>query len=384
MLDEETLTLYKNRSDIQKGFWKQFQLTTVSALISGDDKSGTTSTKLSAFDFMVQTDASTSITLRASNIEERRSWTTSIKNLINASALVATESRSPSGGSAGRIELINNETLKIEELYKIDKKLGSGVAGEVHRATNRSTGERVAIKTLSKTKFLTTARSKTTTKREIDIMQQISCLDEPCDNIVDLFAVIETSSNIHIVMELVEGGELFDRVIDKGVYTEDEAMQVMQSLTTAVSCLHQNGVVHRDIKPENILLSKNSDTFIKLTDFGLSNTMAAGAALKSKCGTPVYMAPEMLQAHPYGTGVDVWSCGIILYIILSGTLPFYADNPEEFLELVLESNYDFPDDEWGELSSSVKDLISKILVPDPDHRVTLQGVLDHPWMKGRR
>eukprot|EP01052_Picozoa_sp_SAG31_P035074 SAG31_NODE_4185_length_3494_cov_1.707511_2_plen_193_part_00 len=190
--------------------------------------------------------------------------------------------------------------------------------------------------------------------------------------------MIETRENLHLVMELVEGGELFSRVCDKGVYTEPEARRVMNGLCEALQLLHKNGIVHRDIKPENILLkSDEEDCHIKLTDFGLSNTMD-GDFLKSKCGTPVYMAPEMLQRKPYDTKVDVWSCGIILYIVVSGTLPFYADNPDEFLELVLDSQFEFPDDDtfkWSSLSDEIQDLIKQILIPNAREVSTLPSRL---------
>lgn len=154
----------------------------------------------------------------------------------------------------------------------------------------------------------------------------------------------------------------------------------MQNLVTTLSFLHSLGIVHRDLKPENILCKKGSDTDIKITDFGLSNIMPASALLRSKCGTPVYMAPEMLQNRPYDESVDIWAAGILLYIILSGTLPFYADNPDDFLELVLNSSFSFPDSEWANVSEAAKDLIRKILVPDPKRRLSSSQILAHPWM----
>ena len=137
--------------------------------------------------------------------------------------------------------------------------------------------------------------------------------------------------------------------------------------------------------PENILLSNaggdssTPNTNIKITDFGLANIMSASNILRSKCGTPVYMAPEMLQNRPYDSSVDVWASGILLYIVLSGTLPFFADSPDDFLELVLSSRFSFPDDEWAESSEEVKDLIRKILVPDQNRRLTVKEILAHPW-----
>jgi len=262
----------------------------------------------------------------------------------------------------------------------VGKMLGSGVAGEVHTAVHRETNAKVAIKTISTTKFLVNERSVTTTRREIDIMKKLSSMETSHPNVVDLYAVIETADNVYIVMELVEGGELFDHVVDMGAYTEPMAAEVMRKLVTTLGFLHSQGIVHRDLKPENILCEKDSDTNIKITDFGLSNIMSASNILRSKCGTPVYMAPEMLQNRPYNELVDVWAAGILLYIMLSGTLPFYADNPDDFLELVLSSSFSFPDSEWADVGEEAKDLIRKILVPDPKRRLTVRQILAHPWL----
>jgi len=279
----------------------------------------------------------------------------------------------------GKVRSIASDTLQIEDIYEVGQLLGSGVAGEVHSAIHRETNAKVAIKTISKKKFLVNERSVTTTRREIDIMKKLSS-GENHPHVVDLYAVIETADNVYIVMELVEGGELFDRVVDLGAYSEPMAAEVMRKLVKTLGFLHSQGIVHRDLKPENILCKKNSDTEIKITDFGLSNIMSASNVLRSKCGTPVYMAPEMLQNRPYNESVDVWAAGILLYIILSGTLPFYADNPDDFLELVLHSSFSFPESEWAEVSEGAQDLIRKILVPDPKRRLTVRQILAHPWM----
>ena len=180
-------------------------------------------------------------------------------------------------------------------------------------------------------------------------------------------------------MEIVPGGELFDNIVEEGAYTEQETKIVMASLLSALQFLHAQKIVHRDLKPENILCNSRLD--IKLADFGLSNFLPDGGLpqLQSRCGTPVYMAPEMLQHRPYDETVDVWSAGIIMYILMSGSLPFYAENPTEFLDIVLTSEFEFPDDEWGAVSETAKNLIRKILETDPRKRPTIDDILADPW-----
>lgn len=211
-------------------------------------------------------------------------------------------------------------------------------------------------------------------------MKTLAAVDTLHPNLVHLVGVLETADYIYVIMEVVDGGELFDNIVENGAYTEAEAKIVMRSLLSALSFLHSHRVVHRDLKPENILCKTRLE--IKLADFGLSNVLpdvGADAKLQSRCGTPVYMAPEMLQHRPYNESVDVWSAGIIMYILMSGSLPFYAENPTEFLEIVLTSEFEFPDDEWGEVSETAKDLIREILVTDPAQRPTIEDIMENPW-----
>ena len=183
-------------------------------------------------------------------------------------------------------------------------------------------------------------------------------------------------------MEVVCGGDLFENIVEDGEYTEQEAKVVMASLLSALQFLHAQKIVHRDLKPDNILCKSRLE--IKLADFGLSNLLPDSDQpfLKSLCGTPVYMAPEMLQNRPYDKSVDVWSAGIIMYILMSGSLPFFADNPIEFLEVVLYSEFTFPDAEWGAVSYTAKGLIRKMLIPDPRKRPTVDDILADPWFNG--
>jgi len=381
VLDGEVLTYYKNHDEVGIRFQKQIQLDEIEAVMAPQDEQG--GGQLSDFDFMIKLGEKV-LVLRAGSIEERETWVAALAK----SAKVRTTADSSASVMAkelggGKVRSIASDTLQIQDIYDVGELLGSGVAGEVHAAVHRETLQKVAIKSISKKKFLVNERSVTTTRREIDIMKKLSSVDtRDHPHIVDLYAVIETSEHVYIVMELVEGGELFDHVVDLGAYTEPMAVDVMRKLVRTLGFLHSQGIVHRDLKPENILCKKGSDTDIKITDFGLSNVMSTSNVLRSKCGTPVYMAPEMLQNRPYNESVDIWAAGILLYIILSGTLPFYADNPDDFLELVLNSKFSFPESEWAAISEPAKDLIRKILVPDPKRRLTSRQILAHPWMVG--
>lgn len=382
VLDGGVLTYYKDHRDVGIKFLKQMHMDDVAQVIDSAGTSGSKGPKLSEFDFVVELD-DRAMTLRAESIERRIDWVEAlhlagqVRTRRNTVANVAKEL----GVKQDKIHSVASDSLNIEDIYNVGELLGSGVAGEVHQATHRETGQSVAIKTISKRKFLVNERSVTTTRREIDIMKRLSSLDTSHPHVVDLYAVIETAANVYIVMELVEGGELFDHVVARGAYTEAMAADVMRKMVSTLGFLHSQGVVHRDLKPENILCKKDSDTDIKITDFGLSNIMTTSNILQSKCGTPVYMAPEMLQNLPYDQSVDVWAAGIILYIILSGTLPFYADNPDDFLELVRHSDFSFPDSEWADISEGPKDLIRKILVPDPRRRYGVRQILEHPWLR---
>lgn len=380
VLDGGVVTYYKNHAEVGIRFLKQIKVEDIDDVIAPDDeRSGT---QLSDFDFMLVL-GEKSMTLRAGSIEEREAWVACLAQTAQVELRSTDQTLSKElggGGGDGKILSLASDTLKIGDIYDMGKLLGSGVAGQVHAAVHRETNAQVAIKTISKKKFLVNERAVTTTRREIDIMKKLSSLDSSHPYVVDLYAVIETADNVYIVMELVEGGELFDHVVDRGAYSEPMAADVMRKLVTTLGFLHSQGIVHRDLKPENILCAKDSDTEIKITDFGLSNIMSASNILRSKCGTPVYMAPEMLQNQPYDQSVDVWAAGILLYIMLSGTLPFYADNPDDFLDLVLSSNFSFPDSEWEEVGEEARDLITKILVPDPKKRLGVREILAHPWI----
>lgn len=199
--------------------------------------------------------------------------------------------------------------------YIIGKNIGEGTFGKVKLGTHILTGEKVAIKILEKRKIVEEADVQRVS-REIEILKMIR---HP--NIIQLFEIIETPKQLFLIMEYVSGGELFDYIVKKQKLTEQEACKYFQQIICGVEYLHELGIVHRDLKPENLLLDYQNN--LKLVDFGLSNTYKPGETLKTACGSPCYAAPEMIEGkNYYGSRVDIWSCGVILFAMVAGYLPF--------------------------------------------------------------
>ena len=235
-------------------------------------------------------------------------------------------------------ELADDARFQITDAYSVATDLlgvGSGKGVVVRKATHRTTGEQVAIKEIPT--IMMAARQEETMRREIEIMTIVTTGAPARLGVIRLYAVVETARAIYMVMELAQGGELFDHIVDTEGYDERKARQVMRQILEAVQYLHRCGVVHRDIKTDNILCSDQQGIGIKIADFGLANRVATNiesdegelnSLLESKCGTPLYMAPEMLLRHPYNSSVDMWSVGIVMYNILSGSMPFFAETEE--------------------------------------------------------
>jgi len=213
-------------------------------------------------------------------------------------------------------------------------------------------------------------------EREIDIMKK---LQHP--NIIQLMEVIDTPQTLYLVLEFAGGGELFDAIVNKGQYSEPEAINIVKQILEAIQYIHDNGIAHRDLKPENLLLadSKDGKEFVKIADFGLSKDFGE-EALQTSCGTPDYVAPEVLMGEPYDMAVDIWSIGVITYVLLCGFPPFYGDVQKELFDNIMSGNYDFPDPEWTDVSEEAKDFIKKILVVNPAKRMTAEEALQHPWI----
>ncbi|KAH9512972.1 hypothetical protein Btru_037196 [Bulinus truncatus] len=183
-------------------------------------------------------------------------------------------------------------------------------------------------------------------------------------------------------MELVTGGELFDRIVEKGSYTEKDASLLIRQVLEAVDYMHDRGVVHRDLKPENLLFySPEDDSKIMISDFGLSKMEGSGI-MATACGTPGYVAPEVLAQQPYGKEVDCWSIGVIAYILLCGYPPFYDENDAELFKQILKAQYEFDSPFWDEISESAKDFIRHLMCKDPKERYSCKQAIGHPWISG--
>jgi calcium/calmodulin-dependent protein kinase I len=233
----------------------------------------------------------------------------------------------------------------IYKKYDIQKEIGKGAFSVVHLAVNKETKEKCAVKIIDK-KEANSEQDEKRLRTEVDILKKVK---HP--NIIALKDLYETPEKLHLVMELVTGGELFDKIVEKGQYTEKEASAIVSKILSAVDYLHENGIAHRDLKPENLLLRSQNDTDIMISDFGLSKIIGEDKMMATACGTPYYVAPEVLQASGYDKEVDLWSLGVISYLLLCGFPPFYGESlPEVFFEQIMKADYDFPDPYWSEVS----------------------------------
>ncbi|XP_035123322.1 phosphorylase b kinase gamma catalytic chain, liver/testis isoform isoform X4 [Callithrix jacchus] len=219
------------------------------------------------------------------------------------------------------------------------------------------------------------------TRRETHILRQVA--GHP--HIITLIDSYESSSFMFLVFDLMRKGELFDYLTEKVALSEKETRSIMRSLLEAVSFLHANNIVHRDLKPENILLDDNMQ--IRLSDFGFSCHLEPGEKLRELCGTPGYLAPEILkcsmdETHPgYSKEVDLWACGVILFTLLAGSPPFWHRRQILMLRMIMEGQYQFSSPEWDDRSSTVKDLIARLLQVDPEARLTAEQALQHPFFE---
>ncbi|XP_053561307.1 caM kinase-like vesicle-associated protein [Bombina bombina] len=265
------------------------------------------------------------------------------------------------------------QTNNIRDTFVFMEVLGSGAFSEVFLVKQRSTGHHFALKCIKKAH---NSRDKSL-ENEIAVLKKIKH-----DNIVTLEDIYESTSHFYLVMQLVSGGELFDRILERGVYTEKDASNVIHQVLSAVKYLHDNGIVHRDLKPENLLyLTPDENSKIMITDFGLSKMEESGI-MSTACGTPGYVAPEVLAQKPYCKAVDCWSIGVITYILLCGYPPFYEETESKLFEKIREGSYEFESPFWDDISKSAKDFISCMLEKDPKMRYNCEKALKHPWIAG--
>ncbi|XP_076946371.1 calcium-dependent protein kinase 26-like [Bidens hawaiensis] len=284
-------------------------------------------------------------------------------------------SMSSRGSSNQSYYVLGHRTENIRDVYTLGQKLGQGQFGTTYLCTEIATGVDYACKSISKRKLIS-KEDLEDVRREIQIMHHLA----GHKNIVTIKGAYEDPLYVHIVMELCNGGELFDRIIQRGHYSERKAAELTKIIVGVVEACHSLGVMHRDLKPENFLLVNRDDDFsLKAIDFGLSVFFKPGQTFTDVVGSPYYVAPEVLLKH-YGPEADVWTAGVILYILLSGVPPFWAETQQGIFDAVLKGYIDFESDPWPLISDSAKDLITKMLCSRPSDRLTAHEVLCHPWI----
>lgn len=259
--------------------------------------------------------------------------------------------------------------------YRVGSLLGEGAFSKVKEARGKD-NRTYAVKIVTKSKL--TREDDLALKDEIGILRTVN---HP--NIIKLYDVFDEVDHYYLVTELMRGGELFDRIVTKNYYNEKEARDVCKILFEALNFCHEHQIAHRDLKPENLLLmSRSNDREIKIADFGFAKRVNSEHCLMTQCGTPGYVAPEILHGVPYGTKSDMWSLGVITYILLGGYPPFIEQNQRELFKKIKKGLYEFHPEYWGSISSDAKDLISMLLTVDPNKRITARKALNSSWVLG--
>ncbi|KAL8204860.1 hypothetical protein R6Q57_010483 [Mikania cordata] len=287
------------------------------------------------------------------------------------------------GGNFKRVQsmglkdsVLQRRTENLKDIYSVGKKLGQGQFGTTFLCTEKETGKEFACKSIAKRK-LTTKDDVEDVRREIQIMHHLA--GHP--NVISIVGAYEDAVAVHVVMELCAGGELFDRIIQRGHYTEKKAAELARIIVGVVEACHSLGVMHRDLKPENFLFNNEQEEApLKTIDFGLSMFFKPGEMFTDMVGSPYYVAPEVLRKF-YSQECDIWSAGVIIYILLCGVPPFWDETEQGIFEQVLNGSLDFASEPWPSISESAKDLVRKMLVRDPKRRLTAAEVLCHPWVQ---
>uniref|UniRef100_A0A4W4FV72 calcium/calmodulin-dependent protein kinase n=1 Tax=Electrophorus electricus TaxID=8005 RepID=A0A4W4FV72_ELEEL len=267
---------------------------------------------------------------------------------------------------------------RFTEEYQLFEELGKGAFSVVRRCVKVLSGQEYAAKIINTKKL--SARDHQKLDREARICR---LLKHP--NIVRLHDSISEEGHHYLIFDLVTGGELFEDIVAREYYSEADASHCIQQILEAVLHCHQMGVVHRDLKPENLLLaSKSKGAAVKLADFGLAiEVEGEQQAWFGFAGTPGYLSPEVLRKDPYGKAVDLWACGVILYILLVGYPPFWDEDQHRLYQQIKAGAYDFPSPEWDTVTPEAKDLINKMLTINPAKRITAAEALKHPWISHR-
>jgi len=262
----------------------------------------------------------------------------------------------------------------IKEHYRIGSCLGQGAYGEVRKCQHKASGSMRAIKIIKKAMLDPAEREKLI--NEVTVLKE---LDHP--NILKLYEFFQDSKYFYLVTELCTGGELFDKITEEQFLGEKDAAHIMNQVISAINYCHSQNVVHRDLKPENLLLdAPTPHPKIKIIDFGTSQIFDPTKKMDQKYGTPYYIAPEVLKKN-YNEKCDLWSCGVILYILLCGYPPFNGPNDKAIIEAVIRGKFTLDEPEWDSVSPEAKDLVRKLLTYDLNKRISASDALQHPWFK---
>lgn len=268
----------------------------------------------------------------------------------------------------------------VEDFYEIGEVLGSGHFGQVRKVRERANGTFWAGKFLKirKTVCSRLGMDRSCVEQEVEILQAVQHR-----NIVTLKDVFESRAEVVLILELVSGGELFDFIAEKEILLESDAIEFMKQILEGLGFMHSKNIAHLDLKPENVMLSDkvSPQPNVKLIDFGLAHHFHQAEEYKSSSGTPQYIAPEVVKCEPLSTATDMWSIGVITYILLSGFSPFQGEDDEETLTNIIAINYEFEARHFSMTSAMAKDFIQKLLLKNPNDRMTAEECLLHPWIK---
>ncbi|XP_072771407.1 serine/threonine-protein kinase Chk2 [Nerophis lumbriciformis] len=270
---------------------------------------------------------------------------------------------------------------ELRDKYLLTRRIGTGVCGEVRLAFERSTCKKFAVKIINKKNFQSEGTATRNAQTEIEILQRV---DHPC--LIKTQDFYQTDDSFFIVLEMMEGGELFQRVKVQQRLSEPVAKLYFYQMLQAVQYLHSNGIIHRDLKPENVLLSsQDDDCLVKVTDFNQSRILGEAVLMRTLCGTPSYLAPEVFThgaTTGYNLAVDAWSLGVLLFVCLGGYPPFHDNfGPQSVTEQIIRGEFTMVTSKWKHVSDQAKDVVRKLLVVDPTKRMSIEEALQHTWLQ---
>uniref|UniRef100_A0ACD5ZF97 Uncharacterized protein n=1 Tax=Avena sativa TaxID=4498 RepID=A0ACD5ZF97_AVESA len=271
----------------------------------------------------------------------------------------------------------------LRQQYVLGEEIGRGRFGVVRRCYSAATGEALAVKSTPKAPLRDKADPLDLALAEQEPKVHLLASSPPCSpHVVALHAAFEDAHAVHLVIDLCDGGDLFSLVSARGRLPEREAAGIAAQIASALAACHRRGVAHRDVKPDNLLFDAATGA-LRLGDFGSAEWFGDGRAMSGLVGTPYYVAPEVVAGREYGEKVDVWSAGVVLYLMLSGTVPFYGATAPEIFEAVLRGTLRFPPRAFASVSPEAKDLLRRMLCRDVSRRISAEQVLRHPWIVSR-